>query len=137
MRNCARVDRNRYTVRRTADEAAEEQVIDELRGTGSYRRQERAPSHTTVNAHQTPDVDAQIQRLQRRIKWLETRKRGRLPATKSRKGEFHSCHEVGHFARDCSKRTVTDGSTEERGTEAGNEPLNFQGPALEVRGRSA
>jgi len=73
MRNCARVDRNRFNVRRAADETEEE---DETSDKRRCQRPERTSRPFLTQAPVVPDMDAEIQRLQQNIRWLESRRRG-------------------------------------------------------------
>jgi len=129
MRNCGRVDRNRWIVRRAADETAEgDKSCDKKR----CQLTERTSRPFIAHPPAAPEVDAEIQ--QELIRKFELRKRAQCPSTKTGKAQCNICHQVGHFARDCLRRTEAALSGSRRDCVTRSKPLNFRESALEARG---
>ncbi len=119
---------------------------------------QQVPSQGQTNPESQQKI---IEKLVQRVEYLEQTKYPQYPGAKyNRRGqnlnvECFNCHEMGHFARDCPKKSspnrITNpgasGNTGGRQGEprepdqqqAGNNqhvPLNYQGPALAAKGRS-
>ncbi|KAH3786977.1 hypothetical protein DPMN_165096 [Dreissena polymorpha] len=89
------------------------------------------PRHQHVNMDETRSQNELIAILLKRIEKLEEAQQtnDRKSSTFNRDVECFACHDKGHYARDCHKRTWGQPRKEQSA-------LNMQGASLEPRGRS-
>ncbi|KAH3786705.1 hypothetical protein DPMN_164814 [Dreissena polymorpha] len=87
--------------------------------------------HQTVKMVDTRNQNDLIAKLLERIEKLEEAQQAkdRKGSTFKKDVECFSCHDIGHYARDCRKRTSSQPRKEQPA-------LNMQGASLESRGRS-